>query len=38
MWDPSQDDRQLITQFLENYYGKAAPFVQLYVRAFSSRG
>ena len=32
MWDPSQDDRQLIAQFLESYYGNAAPFVRLYVR------
>ena len=31
MWDPSQDDRALISTFLENYYGKASTFVRLYM-------
>ena len=34
MWncrDPSQDDRKLISEFLDAYYGKAAPFVRLYM-------
>jgi hypothetical protein len=29
--DPSQDDRKLISEFLDAYYGKAAPFVRLYM-------
>ena len=31
MWDPSQDDRQVIDQFLRLYYGGAAPHVRLYM-------
>jgi hypothetical protein len=31
LWDPRQDDRQLIREFLEGYYGeKAAPFIRRY--------
>jgi hypothetical protein len=31
MWDPSQDDETVISQFLELYYGGAAPHVRLYM-------
>lgn len=31
MWDPTQDDRQVISVFLAAYYGNAAPFVRLYM-------
>ena len=31
MWDPTQDDRQVISTFLTAYYGKAAPVVRLYM-------
>lgn len=31
MWDPSQDDRALINEFLEGYYGEAAPFIREYL-------
>ena len=31
MWDPSRDDRQVISTFLTAYYGKAAPLVRLYM-------
>ena len=32
MWDPDADDKALITDFLNFYYGKAAaPFVRLYI-------
>jgi len=31
MWDPTQDDRQVISTFLTAYYGQAAPFVRLYM-------
>lgn len=31
LWDPTQDDRQLIREFLWGYYGAAAPFIQEYM-------
>ena len=31
MWDPTQDDRAVITEFLNGYYGQAAPYVRLYM-------
>ena len=31
MWNASLDPDALITQFLERYYGPAAPFVRLYM-------
>jgi hypothetical protein len=31
MWDPSADDREMITEFLTAYYEEGAPFVRLYM-------
>ncbi len=31
LWDPRQDDRALIREFLEGYYGPAAPPIQRYL-------
>lgn len=31
MWDPKQDDRALIDEFLKGYYGEAAPAVREYL-------
>ncbi len=31
LWNPYQDDRKLIREFLDGYYGKAAPHVQRYL-------
>ena len=31
MWDPTLDPDVLIAEFLAGYYGKAAPFVRLYM-------
>lgn len=31
LWNPAVDDLALIQEFLTNYYGLAAPFVQLYM-------
>jgi hypothetical protein len=31
MWDPYQDDRRLIEEFLRGYYGKAAPYIKEYL-------
>ncbi len=31
LWNPYQDDRKLIREFLAGYYGKAAPHVQRYL-------
>ncbi|MCP5520037.1 MAG: DUF4838 domain-containing protein [Verrucomicrobiales bacterium] len=31
LWDPTQDDRALIDEFLTGYYGKAAPFIREYM-------
>ena len=31
MWDPSADDREMITEFLAAYYEEGAPFVRLYM-------
>ena len=30
MYDPSQDDRELISGFLAAYYRQAAPYIRLY--------
>lgn len=32
MWDPDQDDKALIEEFINGYYGAAAPYVSDYVR------
>ena len=38
MWDPSLDDRALIREFLEGYYGReGAPFVQQYLALLHAR-
>lgn len=31
MWDPYQDGRALIQEFVENVYGPAAPFIRTYI-------
>ncbi len=31
LWNPYQDDRKLIDEFLKGYYGKAAPFIKQYM-------
>jgi hypothetical protein len=31
MWNPNQDDRKLIREFLDGYYGKAAPEIWQYM-------
>jgi hypothetical protein len=35
MWDPYQDDRKLIDEFLKGYYGKAAPYILRYMQLMS---
>lgn len=30
LWNPQQDDRALINEFLDGYYGPAAPFIRQY--------
>lgn len=31
LWNPNQDDQALIREFVEGYYGSAAPFIQAYI-------
>lgn len=31
LWNPKRDDRALIREFLDGYYGAAAPFIQQYM-------
>ncbi|NOX54409.1 MAG: DUF4838 domain-containing protein [Planctomycetes bacterium] len=31
MWDPNRDEKALIREFLEGYYGPAAPYLQQYL-------
>jgi hypothetical protein len=31
LWDPYQDDKKLIDEFLKGYYGKAAPYIRRYM-------
>lgn len=31
LWNPYQDDRKLIEEFLRGYYGKAAPYIRQYM-------
>ena len=31
MWDPSRDPKALMTEFLNGYYGAAAPYLQQYI-------
>ncbi len=32
LWDPSQNDTAIMGEFLELYYGPAAPFVRTYLQ------
>ena len=38
MWDPSLDEDALITEFLEGYYGPAAPYLQEYLDVIHDAG
>ena len=42
LWDPDCDDRKVMDEFLEGYYGKGAPFIRDYIelihRETSGRG
>jgi hypothetical protein len=40
LWNPAQDDHALIDEFLEGYYGKAAPVIRRYMELMheASRG
>ena len=31
MWDPSRDERKLMTEYLNGYYGSAGPYLQRYI-------
>jgi len=37
LWNPDLDDRQLMKEFLEAYYGKAAPVIRQYVDLFHDK-
>ncbi len=37
MWNPYQDDRKLIDEFLKGYYGKAAPYIKRYMTLMAER-
>ncbi len=32
MWDPSRDTEELMQEFLEDYYGAAAPYLYRYIK------
>lgn len=36
MWDPEADDRAIINEFLEGYYGIAAPFIRQYIEGMQN--
>ncbi|MGC8782766.1 MAG: DUF4838 domain-containing protein [Armatimonadota bacterium] len=36
LWNPYQDDRKLIDEFLKGYYGKAAPYIKRYMELMHS--
>ncbi|MFO7907811.1 MAG: DUF4838 domain-containing protein [Planctomycetota bacterium] len=38
MWDPSQDEEALINEFLNGYYGPAAPHLREYLRIIHDAG
>lgn len=38
MWDPSRDENELITEFLEGYYGPAAPHLRKYLDVIHDAG
>jgi hypothetical protein len=37
LWNPYQDDRKLIDEFLDGYYGKAARYIRQYMRLLSEK-
>ncbi|MBN2021241.1 MAG: DUF4838 domain-containing protein [Pirellulales bacterium] len=38
MWDPSRDDKALVKEFLEGYYGPAAPHLAAYLDVIQEAG
>ncbi len=38
MWDPSRDDKQLVREFLDGYYGAAAPHLMAYLDTLHNAG
>jgi uncharacterized protein DUF4838/glycosyl hydrolase family 67 len=38
MWDPTRDEKALVTEFLEGYYGPAAPHLQEYLDVIHDAG
>ncbi len=38
MWDPSRDEDALIAEFLQGYYGPAAPYLQQYLKIIHDAG
>jgi len=38
MWDPSRDEKALVTEFLQGYYGPAAPYLQEYLDVVNDAG
>ncbi len=38
MWDPKRDEDELIDEFLEGYYGSAAPFLKQYLDTIHDAG
>ncbi len=37
LWNPHQDDRELIREFLKGYYGKAAPHIETYMNLLANK-
>lgn len=37
LWDPSRDEKQLTTEFLNGYYGAAGPYLQKYIDLWHDR-
>lgn len=37
MWDPERDDRALIHEFCQGYYGAAGPFIEDYLKLLADR-
>lgn len=38
MWDPARDEKQLIREYLDGYYGAAAPFLMKYLDVIHDAG
>ena len=38
MWDPARDEKALVTEFLQGYYGPAAPHLQKYLDVIHDAG